>query len=59
MNLTTTDMHRHPKATEQDASDSGARQYQKIIQQLKLPVPWKQIEEVQKGIAKSHVRKSR
>lgn len=46
---------RHPQATEGDVSDYVVQQYQKIIRQLKLPLPWKQIEEARKGIAKSHV----
>ena len=46
---------RHPQATEGEVSDYVAKQYQKIIKQLKLPLPWKQIEEQLKGIAKSHV----
>lgn len=50
---------RHPNASEVDISDYVVQQYQKIIRQLKLPLPWKQIEEAQKGNAKSHVRKSR
>ncbi len=50
---------RHPQASEGDISDYVVQQYQKIIRQLKLPLPWTQIEEVQIGIAKSHVQKSR
>jgi hypothetical protein len=36
---------RHPDAQEHEIADYVAEQYQKIIRQLKLPVPWEQIEE--------------
>ncbi len=44
---------KHPKASELAAANYVALQYKKIIEQLQLPVPWKQINAERKRILRN------